>query len=236
MQSKITKRILAEAGTPRLLSILADDLAPSDLQSLLLMVYRQRVQAIREAGVLGHAERSSLLKPADVDARVFNTFDRIAFAAAAGFDALDLSPVCPLGTNHALGGVDQNNVLTTIRNAEVLGDSTPAMALEAARRRKAAEQRSAHAPVRLCSSHRVVRLQRFDFPGFTPHFRLFGLATAGRDTGSSAFEIQHLREHIGFYLSLFRGLNAEGFSLANPLVEISDLTITEALLAAAGSS
>ena len=35
-----------------------------------------------------------------------------------------------------LGGIDQNNVLTTIRNAEVLGDSTPALALECARRRR----------------------------------------------------------------------------------------------------
>ena len=110
------------------------------------------------------------------------------------------------------------------------------MALECARRRKTLARRRAHLPVRLCSSHRVVRLQPFDFPGFTPHFRLFGLVSAGRDTGSSCFEIQQIGEHIRIYLRLFRALATQGFSLTSPLVEISDLTITEALLASAGSS
>jgi hypothetical protein len=62
------------------------------------------------------------------------------------------------------------------------------------------------------------------------------LVSAGRDSGSHSFEIQHLGEHIRFYLRLFRVLNTAGFSLTNPLVELSDLTITETLLDAAGVS
>ena len=142
----------------------------------------------------------------------------------------------PSGTSFTLGGIDQNNVLTTIRNAEVLGDSTPALALECARRRRPRTRRTAEQALRLCGSHRVVRLQSFDFPGFTPHFRLFGMVSAGRDSGSSAFELRHLAEHIGVYLRLFRLLNAAGFRLTAPLVEISDLAATERLLAAAGVS
>jgi hypothetical protein len=87
-------------------------------------------------------------------------FDTVAFEAASEFDALDLSPVCPFGASHLLGGTSQNNVLTTIRNAEALGDSTIAMALEAARRRRSGEL------VLFCASHRVIRLQPFDVPGF----------------------------------------------------------------------
>ena len=60
------------------------------------------------------------------------------------------------------------------------------------------------------------------------------MVSSGRDTGSNAFEVRHFGEHIRFYLRLFRALNAEGFSLAEPLVEISDLGISEALLTAAG--
>jgi hypothetical protein len=161
-----------------------------------------------------------------------NEFDRLAFAAAAGFEAIDLSPVCALGTNSVLGGIHQNNVLTTIRNAEVLGDSTPAMALEAARRRQAERRQT----IRLCSSHRVIRLQPFEFPGFTPHFRLFALVSSGRDTGSRAFEMLELEYHIRSYLKLFRALNAAGFRSERPLVEVSDLAVTEALLQAAGIS
>ena len=173
--------------------------------------------------------RNNTLVPSNMDARILNSFDRVAFAVAEKFDAVELSPVSPLGTNFVLGGIDTNNVVATVRNAEVLGDSTPALALECARRRRT------HAgDVRLCSSHRMIRLQPFDFPGFTPHFRLFTMDSAGRDTGSHAFEIQHLSEHIHFYLELFRALNAEGFHLRLPLVEIGDVSLSERLLAVAG--
>ena len=236
MHSRIVKRIEAESGVPGLFTALADGLAPGDLQSLLLDVYQQRARAVREPDALARFERTALVAPSSVDARLLNEFDRAAFAAAADFEAVELAPVCPLGTSFTLGGIDQNNVLTTIRNAEVLGDSTPALALECARRRRPLAQRTAEKPLRLCSSQRVVRLQPFDFPGFTPHFRLFGMVSAGRDTGSSAFEMRHLGEHIGAYLRLFRALNAVGFSLTAPLVEITDLAATGALLAQAGIS
>lgn len=110
------------------------------------------------------------------------------------------------------------------------------MAVECWRRRKDSSHRADLTPVRLASSHRVVRLQPFDMPGYVPHFRLFSMVTAGRDTGSLAFEIQHLGEHIRFYLRLFRELGAHGFHLASPLVEISDTGVIQSLLAAHGVS
>lgn len=225
----IIARILAETGLPGLFDALADGLAPSDLQSLLLAVYQRRARAVTDAQILASAGRA-LMPPSTVDARLLNAFDRIAFEAAKDFEAVELSPVCPLGTESVLGRIDQNNILTTIRNAEVLGDSTPAMALECARRRGPGDRRKASLPVRLCSSHRVVRLQPFDVPGFTPHFRLFALVTAGR---GNAVTIQ---EHVRVYLNLFRGLNAAGFSMKDPLVEISDMEAIEAVLAEAGIS
>jgi hypothetical protein len=232
MESSITKRIVAESGIPRLFGALAEELSPSDLQSLLLAVYQARARNVSAPQVLAHHQRSPLFAPSDVDARLIHTFDRVAFAVAKEFEAIELSPVSPLSTSWALGGIDQNNVLTTIRNAEVLGDSTSTMAIECARRRR----RQRGLPIRLASSHRVIRLQPFDVPGYSPHFRLFALVSAGRDKGSSSFEIQHLGEHIRFYLQFFRALNAEGFSLTKPLVEISDVGVSESLLAAAGVS
>jgi hypothetical protein len=195
-QSKITSRIVAETGIPRLFSALAKEISPGDLQSLLLSVYQSRVQTMPDSEVFRRSEQSTLMTPSSIEARLLNRFDRIAFAAAEGFEGVDLSPVGPLGAHFVLGAIDQNSVLTTIRNAELLGDPTSAMALECARRRKSLARRVPNPPVRLCSSHRVVRLQPFDFPGFTPHFRLFGLVSAGRDTGSSCFEIQQIGEHI----------------------------------------
>jgi hypothetical protein len=217
---------------PRLFQFLSEELPASDLQSLMLDVYRARVRNGRSRAALADAERNAVAAPSSIDARRLNAFDSAAFRVAAAFEAVDLSPVCTLGTNHFLGGIDQNNVLTTIRGVELLGDPTPAMAYECARRRR--RQRAPEPPVRLCASQRVVRLQPFDVPGFTPHFRLFGLVSAGRDTGSNAFEVRHLREHIAFYLGLCRDLNASGFELRLPLVEVSDMALTEILLGRQG--
>ena len=232
MPSKILARIARDTGVPGLADILGRDVSPSDLQSLLLHVFQQRAGSLRERDLMAASPRA-LLAPSRASARLLNRFDEAAFATAGAFEALDLSPVTPLGLNHVLGEIDQNNVLTTIRNAEVLGDPTPAMALECARRRKDVKARSTKA-IRLCASARVIRLQPFDFPGHTPHFRLFTLVTAGRDTGSHAFEIEHLREHIRFYLELCRSLNAIGLSLATPLVEVSDAAVIQGLLKTAG--
>jgi hypothetical protein len=73
-------------------------------------------------------------------------------------------------------------------------------------------------------------------PGYSPHFRLFALVTAGRDTGSFRFETTHLREHVRVYLLMFRMLNGMGFALRNPLVEFTDMRALEAQLESAGIS
>ncbi|WP_248958424.1 hypothetical protein [Sphaerisporangium perillae] len=44
--------------------------------------------------------------------------------AAQGFTGLALSPLCSLGTNSAVATVDQNKVVTTVRNTEVVADAT----------------------------------------------------------------------------------------------------------------
>jgi len=168
------------------------------------------------------------MAPSTVSARDLITFDSVAFQAASEFAALDLSPVCPFAAAATLGGTSQNNVVTAIRNVEALGDPTIALALEAGRRRPSV------ALVRLCASHRVIRLQPFDVPGYSPHFRLFALLTAGRDTGSFRFETANLVEHVRVYLLMFRLLSGVGFALRNPLVEFADMSAVEAELEAAG--
>lgn len=233
MPSPITRRILGASGVPQLFSVL-ESLGASDLQSLLLEVYQARAGRLDPARLQQSRERAPLFAPSDADARLLNLFDRAAFSLAREFEALDLSPVCPLGAAHVLGGLSQNHVLTSIRNAEALGDASTALALECARRRRAAAASGSGKPVRLCSSHRVIRLQPFDVPAYRPHFRMFALATAGRDTGSLAFEIAHLVEHLEFYLLLFRALAAEGFAFDDPLVEVSSMPETEAALRRAG--
>ena len=236
MSSSITRRIESDHGLTGLFDLLANKLPASDLQSLLLDIYQTRSQAPalsgKVSGLLSQADRGGLLAPSGVEARLFHAFDGAAFTAAAGFEAVDLSPVSPFGASFALGGTSQNNVLTAVRNVEALGDSTIALAiLSALRRRRSTGDGQV---LRVCASHRVIRLQPVDVPGFTPHFRLFSMVSAGRDTGSYRFELEQLRQHVEAYLRLFERLNEIGFAMTDPLIEFADMTVVEAMLAEAG--
>jgi hypothetical protein len=226
----IAEAIARRAGSGELTRMLVDELPGSELASLLLHVMRERSQKVTWADALRLVERNGLVRADTVDARLMTQMDARAFAAAEGFDAVELSPVAPFGVN-ALTGIDQNNVLTATRGTEVLADPTIAMALECARRRK----RDGRAGVvRLAASQRLIRMQPFDDPGFSRHFRLFALVTAGRDTGDERFEQEALREQLSVWLRLVADLRAAGWDLPGVRIELSDTRVMRALLTSAG--
>ena len=134
---KIIARIAQALADGDPLEALAGKLAPTDLQSLMLHVYRQRSLSKSPAELLSLYERMAMLRPSTADARRLAEIDRSAMQCAASFEAVAMSPVAPLGINAVLGEIDQNNCLATIRNAEVLADPTTGLALEAAVRRRA---------------------------------------------------------------------------------------------------
>jgi hypothetical protein len=173
---------------------------------------------VTPARLLEQYERSSFVRPSDADPAALAAFDRLALAALPpGYEQLELSPVAPLGTIAALGGLSQDWTVSTIRNTELVSDSTCVLALECARRRR--RERSSGNGVRLCASHRLLRGQSFPpGEGLSQHFRLFAVCSAGRDTGSLAFEAESLAEHLGFYL---RVLTGTGLDLGDLRVRIT---------------
>jgi hypothetical protein len=200
MDDPILRRILRQTGDPRLVETLAHRLSLTDLQSLLLAVYRERAMSRRPSDLLALFAENAFVRPAGPPPAAFMEFDRLAFELLpGGFEALELSPLCPLGTHSAVAPVSQNNVVTTVRNTELCADATNVLALECARRRAGRPSASA---VRLCASHRQVRGQRFNEPGAYQHFKVLALCTAGRDTGDFRFEAEALIEHIDFYIRL----------------------------------
>ncbi|MEV7005526.1 hypothetical protein [Streptosporangium sp. NPDC051022] len=220
-------RILREGATPGLLDALAERLSPADLQTLLLAVYRRRVSAVTPGGLLRQYERDRFTALSPVDAGVLVRLDVLMHDQLTrhGFAAVELSPVCPLGTNSAVATVDQNKVLTTIRNTEVVADATNVMALECAVRRREllrADPRSRQR-VRLGTTHRVLRAQVFG-PGMMAHFKLLGLCTAGRDEGSFDFETEALAEHVGLHLDVVEKARALGPHASSVRVAVTDLT------------
>ena len=135
--NKIIERIEREAGVPGLVSILAERLAPTDLQSLLLEVYRLRSSQRAASDVLADYQSDRFVRPSTVPPARLLAWEQAAFSSLPSeFQPLELSPVCPLGTCSVTAGVDQNWAVATSRNSEVVSDSTNVLALECALRRR----------------------------------------------------------------------------------------------------
>ena len=203
----ITDRIERELGIPGLAARLAEELEPTDLQSLLLDVYRRVVRRRPAAAFLADYTGNRFVRPSSIPPARYVEWERVALSVLpTGFEAIELSPVCPLGASAFMAGLEQDRVVTTIRNTEVVSDSTNILALEAAVRRRALKANDARSsqPVHLAASHRLLRGQRYPDPRWSQHFRVFSLCSGGRDRGGLRFELETLELQIGFYLSAIR--------------------------------
>jgi len=218
--SDVVRRVLRESGED-LLEILSERLAPTDLQSLLLEVYRKRAEGIQPSQLLKQHEENRFVRPSVVSPITLLEFDRIAFSLAdPQFEPIELAPLSPLGTTASLTTVSQNSVVPTARNTDVLSDPTNVMALECALRRKSLPDKSTR--LRLCCSERVTRGQSLPLPKSWAHFKLFALCSSGRDEGSHRFEVEELASHIDFHLRLLLALREQGFSIGRIRVAISN--------------
>lgn len=208
IRTRIIDRIERDAGVPDLADVLSDRLAPTDLQSLLLEVYARRAKTRDPKLLLEDHVSNRFAQPSTSNLARLLAWDRTAFSKLPKvFRAVELSPVCPLGTASVLSPISQDWIVSTIRNTEVVADSTNVLALECAvRRREQKDFFTGHAdPVHLATSHRLLRGQKISLrPGLLQHFRLFSLCSAGRDPGNLRFETEALRLHIGFFLSTFK--------------------------------
>jgi RimJ/RimL family protein N-acetyltransferase len=223
---RLARRIAVRRGVPDLVELLSDGLSRSELTSVLLAVSSNRTRKRQSsfAQLLSQYQSDRALVPSPFPGGRLRAIDDAAFAAASEFEAVEIAPVQPIGLNAATG-VHQNNVVSTVRSWEVVADPTGQLALEAAQRRRADRSHT----VRLCSSVRAMRLQPTDVKGYSPHFRLFGLVSAGRATADEAFERDELGRHAIVMVRLLRDLGVRVVR-----VELSDVRATRALLATAG--
>jgi len=222
--NKILKRILQISGTPDLIDFLVDKLSPTDLQSLLLEIYRRRVKNLRPINVYRQYRENRFVKPSLIAAEKYTAFDAFAFRSLPDdFETIELSPVAPLGCCSAIASVNQNNIISTIRNTEVCSDNTNVMALECVQRRRQNPEET----VKLCSSFRVLRAQKFSEPAAFAHFRVLSLCTAGRDTGNFGFEIESITEHVQYYLDLIDSSQKSGYQTGKIHVVMSAFDVDQ---------
>ena len=79
----LLERILRQVNSPELLEILAESLNPTDLQSLLLEVYRRRAAHLTPADLLAQYEHNRFVRPSPVDPLAIMELDRLAFMFAS---------------------------------------------------------------------------------------------------------------------------------------------------------
>ncbi len=102
-EDKIIARIARELAEGDAVEGLTQALPATDLQSLMLHVYRERGARRTPAELLEQYERRAMVQSKSLDVRLLLDVERAAFEQAAAFEAVDLSPVAPLGINAVLG-------------------------------------------------------------------------------------------------------------------------------------
>ncbi|MCU0447483.1 MAG: hypothetical protein MUE85_21505 [Microscillaceae bacterium] len=195
--------LLAKIDAPDLLDILVHRLSMSELNSLFLEVYRQKTQQISPPQLLQNYMQNRFVAPSPLSPLDLGQFEAKALQLAdlQDFTPIELSPLSPLGACSVVASADQNKVVSALRGTEVTADATNLLALECAKVRKS--QGYPSQSLHYATVHRHVRSQVFNFKGFSSHFKILGLVSAGRDTGSFEFEKQSMARHLTFYHTYF---------------------------------
>lgn len=230
----IAKRIIKDKKISEISDILGKKIEPTDLQSLLLILYENLARRITIKDVVSQYRQNRFVQPCGLSQKELFGFDNLIFGVVPGkFESIEFSPVSPLGINSILTRINQKNILSTVRNIEVVADITMSLALECARRRNQLLRDNSidSQEINLCASHRCIRLQQFAKNlGFTPHFRIFGVCTAGRDVGHEKFESENLIKHISIYIDVLEIANKNGYFPGEINVSFSDIRIAEKII------
>src|SRR6185503_20740490 len=118
--------LLKKVSDPELLKKLTETLSGSELNSLLLEVFRENAKAISPTDLLTHYQQNRFVQPSALDAITFLKAELsiLEIWQRAGFVPMELSPLAPLGNCSALALVEQNKVVSALRGTEVVADAT----------------------------------------------------------------------------------------------------------------
>lgn len=232
-EEKMLQSISEELGVPNLLEVLST--APQHrLQSILIHAFKNRVKAKKPAQLLQEYEaRQEFLGVSSLTQVDLYKFALACHEATQGmFENVQTSPIAPLGLNAVLSKVSQNNILSSIRGSEVVGDLTSQLSLECSLRRKRNIARKDEKDVHISTSGRVLRLQPFDkSKGYMQHFNLFALCSGGVNIPSNGgFAVPSLQKHVSTLLNIVSVLHREGYKSSNITVKVSDMRFLDQLI------
>jgi len=198
MESPIVTKILQRIGQPDLVRILTEDLTGTELNTVLLDVFSDASSKLSPAQLLNRYQSNRLVKPADLPVLELKRMEleMLELFARLSFEPIELSPVSVLGSCSVVATADQDKVLSALRGTEVLADATNSIALHICDLKQNKSLSSRTDMISFSTIQRHIRTQQITGKGFTPHFKIGCLVTAGTDTGSFSFEKQSLYQHI----------------------------------------
>lgn len=200
--------------------------------STMLEIINNRVSNIKPSTLLkNYNDKYSFFKCSSIDPRIYNEISNKFFDAVDDdFECIELSPINPLGLNSTLTPINQNNILSCIKNSEVISDSSISMALECAYRiRKNSEEK-----VNLASSTRLLRMQNYGTgkkSHWTQHFRACSLVSSFRNIQDNIFE--SLSMQINNWLRVINNLKSN-IDIANIDVNICYIPLVMEIYTAHG--
>lgn len=213
----MTRRWIVDLVGEEPYAALSRTLTGSELQSVLLEAIAARAEQRTPAEVLAQFERDAFSAPSPVDLRTMLSLDGELFAAAHEFEAIELSPVAPLGACSSVAATDQKRVLSALRSTEVVADPTNVLALECAQRLRRDRTKVTH----LATSQRVIRAQAVPpVSGFSQHFRIFVLASGAVESKDHGFTIDALVRHAETMLRALDRLEKRGYSFGARRIDV----------------
>jgi hypothetical protein len=196
--SKIIKKIENKIGSPGILDQIANNLSNSEMNSLLLELFRRKTNRLTPAKIFRQFRQNRFSIPSEIDPIEYKKceIEWLINARESGYKAVQLSPMAPLGSCSAVAFVDQNNIVSALRGTEVVSDATNVLSLKITEEFKI---RKNNPLIKYCTTHRHVRGQYFTNPAFSAHFGVFCMVSGGYDSGGYSFELDQLMDHITFY-------------------------------------
>ncbi len=200
-----------------ILDFLSGSMKLSDTQWLLSYLFENITNKLNMTHIINQRTRDAFVQPCEIDQRMLQFFDRIASdTLGKKYSMVELSPLASIGSNSLLTKIQQANILPTSRMNELVADIAVALSIESA-----LKYRNTNKEVCTASSHRIVRVQNVSsIPGFTQHFRMFGLCYIDKFTNMS--DMKPLEEQLRFYLDLINRLSDIG-TVQNVSVYLSNI-------------
>lgn len=202
-ENEILNRISSDLNIEDIVEKLSP-LPMSDLNTLLLEVFKRKGDLISSASLYKNFKSNRFSLPSKINCLDYHKTEVKLFDLAEKFNICQilLSPVVPFGTGNISKCVSQNNILTSLRNTEVLSDPTNMLCLLIADKINGVENENYI--YNLCTSSRCLRAQKYHDQNFFSHFGVFGIASTGKDSGSYLCEKDLLKFHIDFYIEFLQ--------------------------------